>query len=62
MSSTEDRFPDTQRLPGMSGYELAQTLRAMPHLASLRLVAITEYGQTEDFQRPLSALHRNLDC
>ncbi|MEM5310502.1 hypothetical protein [Paraburkholderia sp. JHI869] len=46
----------------MSGYELAQTLRAMPHLAGLRLVAITEYGQTEDFQRPLSALHRNLDC
>ncbi|HKR47210.1 MAG TPA: ATP-binding protein [Paraburkholderia sp.] len=42
-------------LPGMSGYELAQTLRAMPQLAGLRLVAITGYGQAEDFQRSRAA-------
>ncbi|CAD6545158.1 Sensor histidine kinase RcsC [Paraburkholderia hiiakae] len=42
-------------LPGMSGYELAQTLRTMPQLAGLRLVAITGYGQAEDFQRSRAA-------
>ncbi len=39
----------------MSGYELAQTLRAMPQLAGVRLVAITGYGQAEDFQRSRAA-------
>jgi CheY-like chemotaxis protein len=31
-------------LPGMSGYELAQRLRAMPDLAHIRLVAVTGHG------------------
>ena len=31
-------------LPGMSGYELAQQLRAMPGLAHIRLVAVTGHG------------------
>ncbi|MCM2485258.1 ATP-binding protein [Burkholderia glumae] len=35
-------------LPGMSGYELARTLRAKPRLAGMRLVAVTGYGQTND--------------
>jgi CheY-like chemotaxis protein len=35
----------------MSGYELAQRLRAMPNLQGIRLVAITGYGQPEDYQR-----------
>lgn len=38
-------------LPGMSGHELARSLRAMPHLHGIRLVAITGYGQPEDYQR-----------
>jgi signal transduction histidine kinase/DNA-binding response OmpR family regulator len=42
-------------LPGMSGYELAQRLRAMPQLAGIRLVAITGYGQPEDYQRTREA-------
>jgi CheY-like chemotaxis protein len=31
-------------LPGMSGYELAERLRAMPGLAHIRLVAVTGHG------------------
>jgi len=31
-------------LPGMSGYELAQQLRAIPGLAGIRLVAVTGHG------------------
>jgi CheY-like chemotaxis protein len=31
-------------LPGMSGYELAMQLRAMPELAHIRLVAVTGHG------------------
>jgi CheY-like chemotaxis protein len=31
-------------LPGMSGYELAQQLRAIPALAHMRLVAVTGHG------------------
>jgi signal transduction histidine kinase/DNA-binding response OmpR family regulator len=38
-------------LPGMSGFELARRLRAMPQLQGIRLVAITGYGQPEDYQR-----------
>ncbi|SAK86982.1 histidine kinase [Caballeronia calidae] len=39
----------------MSGYELARALRAMPHLEGIRLVAITGYGQAEDYQRTREA-------
>jgi CheY-like chemotaxis protein len=42
-------------LPGMSGYELAQRLRAMPHLKGIRLIAITGYCQAEDYQRTRAA-------
>ena len=42
-------------LPEMNGYELAQTLRAMPQLGELRLVALTGYGQADDRQRALAA-------
>jgi len=31
-------------LPGMSGYELAERLRALPGLARIRLVAVTGHG------------------
>ena len=31
-------------LPGMSGYELATRLRAMPGLTTIRLVAVTGHG------------------
>lgn len=38
-------------LPGMSGYELAQRIRAMPERRHMRLVALTGYGQPEDRER-----------
>ncbi|WLE62703.1 response regulator [Burkholderia plantarii] len=42
-------------LPGMSGYELARTLRAMPQFAGTRLVAVTGYGQTDDVRTAYEA-------
>ena len=39
----------------MDGYELARRLRALPALASTRLVAVTGYGQEADRQRSLEA-------
>jgi CheY-like chemotaxis protein/two-component sensor histidine kinase len=38
-------------LPGLSGYEVAERLRAIPGLADAVLVAMTGYGQKEDFRR-----------
>ena len=38
-------------LPVMDGYELAQRLRDMRNLLTLRLVAVTGYGQGEDKRR-----------
>jgi len=38
-------------LPGLDGYELARRLRAAPEAASIRLVALTGYGQPEDRRR-----------
>ncbi|HEY8025895.1 MAG TPA: ATP-binding protein [Burkholderiaceae bacterium] len=38
-------------LPGMDGYELAQCLRRQSALPTLRLFAVTGYGQSEDRQR-----------
>jgi signal transduction histidine kinase len=35
-------------LPDMSGYELAQALRALPGFTHIRLVALTGYGQEQD--------------
>jgi CheY-like chemotaxis protein len=62
-------------LPGMNGYEVAKRMRAMPNLSGLRLIALTGYGQPEDYERSkeagfddhlvkpvdLSALDRALD-
>jgi CheY-like chemotaxis protein len=42
-------------LPVMDGYELGLRLRQIPELASLRLVAITGYGQDTDRQRSRDA-------
>lgn len=42
-------------LPDLSGYEVAQAIRAEPELASAYLVAITGYGQEEDRRRALEA-------
>jgi CheY-like chemotaxis protein len=38
-------------LPEMSGYELARRLRATPQLNGIRLVALTGYGQAEDYEK-----------
>ena len=35
-------------LPGMSGYEVAEQLRAKPELRDTVLIAMTGYGQAED--------------
>jgi CheY-like chemotaxis protein len=42
-------------LPGMSGYEVAERLRANPELAKTVLVAMTGYGQAEDKKQTLRA-------
>lgn len=42
-------------LPEMTGYELAERLRAMSPLNGIRLVALTGYGQAEDYQRTRAA-------
>jgi two-component system CheB/CheR fusion protein len=38
-------------LPGMDGYQVARELRAIPRLASARLIALTGYGQEADRHR-----------
>jgi PAS domain S-box-containing protein len=38
-------------LPGMSGYEVAQHLRATPEFKGVSLIAVTGYGQDEDRRR-----------
>ena len=42
-------------LPGVDGYEVARRIRCGGRGASMRLVAITGYGQVEDVQRALGA-------
>jgi two-component system CheB/CheR fusion protein len=42
-------------LPGMSGYEVAEQIRANPALSDTVLVAMTGYGQAEDRKRSLQA-------
>jgi CheY-like chemotaxis protein/two-component sensor histidine kinase len=42
-------------LPGFDGYTLARLARDNPETRSIRLVAVTGYGQTEDRQRALAA-------
>jgi PAS domain S-box-containing protein len=42
-------------LPGLDGYEVARLIRAGARGATVRLIALTGYGQAEDRQRALSA-------
>ncbi len=42
-------------LPVMDGYELAERLRDSTPARSLRLIAVTGYGQSADRQRALDA-------
>jgi signal transduction histidine kinase len=42
-------------MPGMSGYELAQQIRALPNLPQPVLIAVTGYGQESDRQRAHAA-------
>ncbi len=42
-------------LPGMSGYEVAQHLRAQPSFRDLTVIAMTGYGQDEDRRRSRAA-------
>jgi signal transduction histidine kinase len=42
-------------LPGISGYEVARSLRALPELRDLVLAAVTGYGQEEDRRRSREA-------
>jgi len=42
-------------LPGMSGYDVARRLRAMPEAREVRLVAVTGYGTEEDRERTRAA-------
>jgi len=42
-------------LPAMDGYTLATRIRALPGAETMRLVALTGYGQEEDRQRALKA-------
>ena len=38
-------------LPDVDGYELARSLRALPGLANLRLIAVTGFGEKQDRER-----------
>jgi len=40
-------------LPGMDGFEIARSIRAAPDLRTVRLIAITGYGQNHDRARAL---------
>jgi two-component system CheB/CheR fusion protein len=42
-------------LPGMSGYEVAESLRALPGGRELVLVALTGYGQPSDREKTARA-------
>ena len=42
-------------LPVMDGYELACRLREMPQLTSIRLIAVTGYGQESDRRKSRQA-------
>src|SRR5688572_14583786 len=42
-------------LPGMSGYAVAERLRAMPQTRTATLIAMTGYGQDEDRKRSREA-------
>ncbi|HEX5816375.1 MAG TPA: response regulator, partial [Methylomirabilota bacterium] len=41
--------------PDIDGMEVARRLRARPELASVRLIALTGYGQAEDVRQAIEA-------
>jgi signal transduction histidine kinase len=48
-------------LPGMSGYEVAQRLQERPELRGMVLIALTGWGQEEDYRRSYEAgFHHHL--
>jgi signal transduction histidine kinase len=59
LATAETYRPDVVLLdigmPGMDGYELARRLRGRPGWKSVRLVAVTGYGQEEDRRRSQEA-------
>jgi len=42
-------------MPGLTGYEVAQAVRAEPWGREIKLIAVTGWGQAEDSQRARSA-------
>jgi CheY-like chemotaxis protein len=42
-------------LPGLDGYHIARTLRSMPELNPLRLIALTGFGTPDDQRKALKA-------
>jgi CheY-like chemotaxis protein len=42
-------------MPGMTGHELAQVLRAMPEYRSIPMVAVTGFDMYDDRERSLEA-------
>jgi CheY-like chemotaxis protein len=48
-------------MPGMDGYEVARRLRQQPGLESVRLAALTGWGQQEDRRRSAEPSHRSTD-
>jgi CheY-like chemotaxis protein len=42
-------------MPGMSGYELAEALRALPAYADVPLIAVTGFAMYDDRERALSS-------
>ena len=42
-------------LPGISGYQLAQALRADPLTRAMLLIALTDYGQSKDREQALAS-------
>ena len=40
-------------LPGLNGFQVAESLRDDPATASIRLIALTAYGSAEDRQRSI---------
>lgn len=59
LASMESFKPDVAvldiGLPEMNGYDLARQIRKMPQSKTLRLIALTGYGQVEDQQRARAA-------
>jgi len=59
LAAADDDPPDAMLLdiglPGMSGYDVAQRMRASPRLSDVTLIAFTGYGQDEDRRRARTA-------